>query len=216
MPPEWTTWSGRRRAALIPRVCSTTFARSSSSAWSTAETKPTGSARAPTQGKVARYARGADYHRVLWDRLEALLDWLRDRVAGNPRPCRRRHGAAAGARLRPAGRAGLDRQEHDADQPPAGQLHLPGRTSDRCRAGLRPAARGRITAEPARAASTPARPRRSPAPTSSTPAAASATGPSSTAVCSPKRPRPSFTAGSSAATSARTCARGTARPRPAD
>ncbi len=28
-------------------------------------------------GKVARYARGADYHRVLWDKLGALLDWLR-------------------------------------------------------------------------------------------------------------------------------------------
>jgi epoxyqueuosine reductase len=27
----------------------------------------------PSQGKVARYARGADYHRVLWDKLELLL-----------------------------------------------------------------------------------------------------------------------------------------------
>ncbi len=30
----------------------------------------------PRSGKVARYARGADYHRVLWDKLGALLDWL--------------------------------------------------------------------------------------------------------------------------------------------
>ena len=30
-----------------------------------------------SQGKVARYARGADYHRVLWDKLEALLTWIR-------------------------------------------------------------------------------------------------------------------------------------------
>jgi epoxyqueuosine reductase len=31
----------------------------------------------PTAGKVAHYARGADYHRVLWDKLDSLLDWLR-------------------------------------------------------------------------------------------------------------------------------------------
>jgi epoxyqueuosine reductase len=31
----------------------------------------------PTHGKVARYARGTDYHRLLWDKLEALLHWLR-------------------------------------------------------------------------------------------------------------------------------------------
>jgi epoxyqueuosine reductase len=31
----------------------------------------------PVQGKVARYARGVDYHRVLWDKLGDLLAWLR-------------------------------------------------------------------------------------------------------------------------------------------
>jgi len=30
----------------------------------------------PTQGKVARYARGGDYHDVLWRKGEALLGWL--------------------------------------------------------------------------------------------------------------------------------------------
>lgn len=30
-----------------------------------------------TQGKVARYAQGGDYHKLLWTRLGALLEWLR-------------------------------------------------------------------------------------------------------------------------------------------
>jgi epoxyqueuosine reductase len=29
------------------------------------------------QGRIARYARGADYHEILWRKLETLLDWLR-------------------------------------------------------------------------------------------------------------------------------------------
>src|SRR5262249_52460573 len=33
----------------------------------------------PPRGKVARYARGADYHELFWRRLDALLDWLRAR-----------------------------------------------------------------------------------------------------------------------------------------
>ncbi len=80
---------------------------------------------APTAGKVARYARGGDYHRVLWDRLDLLLDWLRSvrpeargRAVADTAPLLERDFA----RLR---RARLDRQEHDAHRPPAGQLHLP-------------------------------------------------------------------------------------------
>jgi len=36
----------------------------------------------PHQGRVARYARGRDYHRVLWDAVNALADWLRAEVPG--------------------------------------------------------------------------------------------------------------------------------------
>jgi epoxyqueuosine reductase len=36
----------------------------------------------PKEGKVARYARGCDYHRVMWDKLEALLQWLRAECPG--------------------------------------------------------------------------------------------------------------------------------------
>src|SRR4051794_12671380 len=36
----------------------------------------------PGRGKIARYARGRDYHRVLWDRLELLLSWVRTQSPG--------------------------------------------------------------------------------------------------------------------------------------
>jgi epoxyqueuosine reductase len=36
----------------------------------------------PTQGKVARYARGSDYHEVLWRKLGQLLDWLKAECPG--------------------------------------------------------------------------------------------------------------------------------------
>lgn len=42
-------------------------------------------APSPTQGRVARYALGHDYHRVLWDKLERLLRWVRqqnDQIKG--------------------------------------------------------------------------------------------------------------------------------------
>jgi epoxyqueuosine reductase len=38
--------------------------------------RPAEKALGPTQGKVARYARGGDYHTLLWQRLEALSTWV--------------------------------------------------------------------------------------------------------------------------------------------
>ncbi len=32
----------------------------------------------PTQGQVARYARGLDYHHILWDKLDTLLAWVQE------------------------------------------------------------------------------------------------------------------------------------------
>ena len=39
--------------------------------------RPDPSPTGPTGGKVARYARGGDYHEVLWRKLDALLGWVR-------------------------------------------------------------------------------------------------------------------------------------------
>ena len=36
----------------------------------------------PDRGKIARYARGLDYHRILWGKLEELLAWLRRQCPG--------------------------------------------------------------------------------------------------------------------------------------
>ncbi|WP_394796683.1 QueG-associated DUF1730 domain-containing protein, partial [Armatimonas sp.] len=33
-------------------------------------------------GQIARYARGADYHQVMWDKLNTLRDWLADEFPG--------------------------------------------------------------------------------------------------------------------------------------
>jgi epoxyqueuosine reductase len=41
------------------------------------QNEPEAGSPQPTQGKVARYARGGDYHRILWDKLAELLAWLR-------------------------------------------------------------------------------------------------------------------------------------------
>ena len=68
-----------------------------------------------TQAKVARYAQGADYHEVLWRRLETLLDWVQSEcpgVSGRASPIP----PAARTRFRTPGRPRLDRQEYHADQ----------------------------------------------------------------------------------------------------
>jgi epoxyqueuosine reductase len=39
-------------------------------------------AATPLTGKVARYARGVDYHELLWRRLDDLLAWIQDQVPG--------------------------------------------------------------------------------------------------------------------------------------
>jgi len=36
----------------------------------------------PSQGRIARYARGNDYHEILWRKLETLLNWLKARHPG--------------------------------------------------------------------------------------------------------------------------------------
>ena len=60
----------------------------------------------PGSGQGGPLRPRADYHRVLWDKLEELLAWLRRRMPESSRPGRRRHGPLAGTRLRPAGGLG--------------------------------------------------------------------------------------------------------------
>jgi epoxyqueuosine reductase len=38
--------------------------------------------RLPSHGRIARYARGADYHHVLWERLNRLLEWVQGEAPG--------------------------------------------------------------------------------------------------------------------------------------
>ena len=44
--------------------------------------EPESNPRSATQGNVARYARGGDYHPLIWTKLEELLQWLRTECPG--------------------------------------------------------------------------------------------------------------------------------------
>ena len=98
-------------------------------------------AAGPGQGTVARYAWGARLPRPGAATAAAV-----GRLApppgpwgGGPRCCR--HGAALGAAVRPTGRTGPLRQEHDPAQPAAGELVRAGRPAQQRDPGLRPADR---------------------------------------------------------------------------
>jgi epoxyqueuosine reductase len=44
--------------------------------------EPQASPESPKKGRIARYARGVDYHEVLWRKLEELLAWLQKECPG--------------------------------------------------------------------------------------------------------------------------------------
>ena len=79
-----------------------------------------------TNGRVARYALGDDYHDHLKPRLYALADWLRGRVDGCQTRWRRRHRAGDGEGAGRPRRHRLGRQEHLRHPPRDGSFLLLG------------------------------------------------------------------------------------------
>src|SRR6059058_6144132 len=73
----------RHPAAVLPEVRSVVmvgmeYGAVAGQARSASESKPSTLARASGLSKIARYARGPDYHLVLRERLNRLLDWVRE------------------------------------------------------------------------------------------------------------------------------------------
>ncbi len=84
----------------------------------------------PNRGRIARYARGPDYHLVLRQRLKELLRWLQ----GEKPACRGRAVVDTAPLLErdfAPGRPGLDRQEHHADSSTPGKLLAAGGSARR-------------------------------------------------------------------------------------
>ncbi len=140
---------------------------------------------AATQGKIARYAGGRDYHDVIRPRLNTLARFIEDAAGGETR-----------SRAAVDTSAVLERDLAAAAGPSS-----------------KPMPRKPTGAAPVARASTRARPRRSSGRSRSTPGAASRISRSSIAAPSPPSSGRASATGSSAAMSARKCVRGTARPR---
>jgi epoxyqueuosine reductase len=72
----------RHPASILPAVRSVVMAAMSYNDATTDDGAPPRPAGHAAVGRIARYARGADYHEVLWRRLERLLDWLQTERPG--------------------------------------------------------------------------------------------------------------------------------------
>ena len=211
MRARWTTWRSRPTCAptsgnFLPSARSVIVMGTIYNTDQGSGIRDQGSGRDAI--KVARYARGQDYHKVIEDRLLELIEWMKATSAGPVRRgALRRQAPGAGTRLRASRRRRLDRQELLRDQSGAGFVDVPVGHRDQPRS-RRPTRRRSISAARARSASTRVRPARS-----STRARSMRPDASRISRSKPKgrfRRRSARRSASTrgAATSARTCARG--------